>query len=679
MHMPKPKFATVSVFALAAAASADTLCYTSPSPSGFFQWNVPARWSVQSGGSVGAAVNRLPTTGDNVNVWGGGLAKPEQALCISSGVAAETGPFILAHWAGGGAVTYFTIDGGSLTNAGIVRIGYHTDGAHHAVATVKSGQWNAGGQYFYLGQSQAANSVTVEKEGALRMLSSNPAAEFRVGELPGYEGVLTNRGDVALYDLEVGTKGVGTVVNAGTLSTVRRFIVGGNDDSNPGTTGVGTFVNDGGAVSIPDTSLGVFVLGWSKSSSGTYVHKGGTLSFPRAEAASSSYWPIVGRYGTGLFDVQTDLALGGSGWQLNMGSNAGASGTLRVENGAALSGLRVLRAGAASGGSGRVEVDGAGSTLAYRSAQIGSNNDKAVGRVVLSGGSFAADANAGQIPLVVGRLASSAANDGVGEIRGWGKVTHANVNDAAADRRIQLRGQIVADGGGESRDLDCGAFMRTSDYATDPNPAGRTNGWYAVNGGRLIYPRREALANASLITIGDWPYCGTPSDLDRPEPTLVNSLQLRLFDASGAPVADGNYNYAMLYAADRDDIPGRASLPGAGAGEKTLGVWRLGHFSDSGDVGANPDNPVPFSSCTLRFRLDDADLDSVDWTEFSVVLFRWDGSAWKRVGKAASSDLPCIATSMPQEPYTADAGDNWNVGWYCAALVRNVPFVMVIR
>ena len=306
MHIPKPKFATVSVFALAAAASADTLCYTSPSPAGFFQWNVPARWSVQSGGSVGAAVNRLPTTGDDVNVWGGGLAKPEQALCISSGVAAKTGPFILAHWAGGGAVTYFTIDGGSLTNAGIVRIGYHTDGAHHAVATVKSGQWTAGGQYFYLGQSQAANSVTVEKEGALRMLSSNPAAEFRVGELPGYEGVLTNRGDVALYDLEVGTKGVGTVVNAGTLSTVRRFIVGGNNDSNPGTTGVGTFVNDGGAVSIPDTSLGVFVLGWSKSSSGTYVHKGGTLSFPRAEAASSSYWPIVGRYGTGLFDVQTD-------------------------------------------------------------------------------------------------------------------------------------------------------------------------------------------------------------------------------------------------------------------------------------------------------------------------------------------------------------------------------------
>ena len=92
MHIPKPKFATVSVFALAAAASADTLCYTSPSPAGFFQWNVPARWSVQSGGSVGAAVNRLPTTGDDVNVWGGGLAKPEQALCISSGVAAGAEP-----------------------------------------------------------------------------------------------------------------------------------------------------------------------------------------------------------------------------------------------------------------------------------------------------------------------------------------------------------------------------------------------------------------------------------------------------------------------------------------------------------------------------------------------------------------------------------------------------------
>ena len=666
------------MFALAAAVSADTLCYSSANPSGFFDWADQSRWATQGGGSVGAAVNRLPTVADTVNLWGGGLAQPGQALCVNPGTAAETGDFVVGQWAGGGAVTYFTINGGSLTNAGTnVRIGYHTDGPHSGFARIAAGEWNMGNKYTYVGQSRAANCLVVDAQGTLRQRARD--SEFDIGHLAGYAGIVTNAGSATLYNLHCGTVGYGTWVNSGTLAVENRLAIGGHGADNNARTGTGVFVNSGNVTIGKSESTGVFVLGWNPGSTGTYIHNGGTLSFPRAEAANSSYWPIIGRYGAGTFVVRGDLALGGSGWQLNMGSVSGGSGTLRVENGAALSGLRVLRAGAASGGSGRVEVAGAGSSLAYRAAQIGSNNDKAVGRIVLSGGSFAADANAGQIPLVVGRLASSAANDGVGEIRGWGKVTHANVNDATADRRLQLRGQIVADGGGEPRDLDCGAFMRTSDYATDPNPAGRTNGWYAVNGGRLIYPRREALANASLITIGDWPYCGTPSDLDRPEPTLVNSLQLRLFDASGAAIADGNYNYAMLYAADRDDIPGRASLPGSGAGERTFGVWRLGHFSDSGDVGANPDNPVPFSSCTLRFRLDDADLDSVDWTEFSVALFRWDGSAWKRVGKAASSDLPCIATSMPQEPYTADAGDNWNVGWYCAALVRRSPFVMVVR
>lgn len=680
MHIPKPKFATVSIFALAAAASADTLCYTSPSPAGFFQWNVPARWSVQSGGSVGAAVNRLPTTGDDVNVWGGGLAKPEQALCISSGVAAETGPFNLAHWAGGGDVTYFNIqNGGSLTNAGIVRIGYHMDGTHHGVATVQSGgEWNVGGQYFYLGQSKAANSVTVDSGGALRMLSASPAGEFRVGERDGYEGALTNAGTTAFYDLEVGTKGIGSVRNAGAMSVVRRFIVGGNADASPGTTGVGSFVNDGGTLSLPDTKNGVFVLAWSSGSSGTYVHKGGSISFPRAE--SGSYWPVIGRFGTGLLQVEADLVL--TAWQMQLGSNPGTSGTIGIGENATLSGVKTLRAPQAVGATGRIEIASGGS-FKYGALVLGAQNEKAVGTVSLGGGSLLADFDAGAsndgAPLTVGKIASDAANDGVGVIRGWGKVGFDEPEDTSKHVRIALHGLAIADGGGTKHDLDFGLFRRTSDYASDPNPSGRTNGWYAVNGGRLIYPRREPLANASLVALGDWPYAGTGVTAERPDITLVNALQLRLYASDGTALADGNYNYAMLYASDRDDIPGASLLPGSGTGEKTLGVWRLGHFSDSGDVGADPQNPVSFGTCSLRIRLDDSALSSVDWSEFSVGLYRWNGSSWSRVGKAVEDDLPYISTKAAQASYTADASDNWNVGWYCAALVRNAPFVMVIR
>ena len=84
------------------------------------------------------------------------------------------------------------------------------------------------------------------------------------------------------------------------------------------------------------------------------------------------------------------------------------------------------------------------------------------------------------------------------------------------------------------------------------------------------------------------------------------------------------------------------------------------------------------SVCGVVFAQLEPSGDAAASVEYNI-RFRWDGSAWMRVGKASSRDLPYIATSMGQEPYTADAGDNWNIGWYCAALVRRSPFVMVVR
>lgn len=144
----------------------------------------------------------------------------------------------------------------------------------------------------------------------------------------------------------------------------------------------------------------------------------------------------------------------------------------------------------------------------------------------------------------------------------------------------------------------------------------------------------------------------------------MNSLQLRLYK-NGALLTDGKYNFSMLYAADRNDIPGAIPCTAAN-GDKTLAVWRLGHFNETGDVGANPQNPVAFDEASVRFRFDNSD---VDLERHRVLLYRYNGSAWKRVGKVSPSDPTHIATESNQPVYDGTAvGDNWNIGWY--AIVR---------
>lgn len=403
----------------------------------------------------------------------------------------------------------------------------------------------------------------------------------------------------------------GIVTNRGEMA-IKDLFAGGD--------GKGTVVNEG-TFRISNK----LTIGRQAGSVGYFHQKSGTF------VKSTSDKPIlVGYKAKGTFEVDTPLTLPADD-RLKLGDNG--TGELIVNAGGSITGLQELVVGAVT--------DVAGSR----------------GTITLAGGEITLVAKTGDYwPLSIGGLGADGGQRTFGTIRGYGKIGRTHITDTSRNVRMRLRGQVIADGG----DLDMGLFRTVG--GTDENNKCGTNGWYAINRGRLILPRRQEIVS-DAVAIGDYVYKGTRDGCE-PDISLVNSLQLRLYK-NGALLTDGKYNFSMLYAADRNDIPGAIPCTVA-KGDKTLAVWRLGHFNETGDVGANPQNPVAFDEASLRFRFDNAD---VDLERHRILLYRYNGSAWKRVGKVSPSDPTHIATESNQPVYDGTAvGDNWNIGWY--AIVR---------
>ena len=400
----------------------------------------------------------------------------------------------------------------------------------------------------------------------------------------------------------------------------------------PGGYGTGTFVNEG-TLRISNK----LTIGRKDGSVGYFHQKSGTF------IKSTSNQPIhVGYQGEGVFVVDTPLTLPAD--EILILGNTGM-GELIVNAGGSITGLQSLVVGAIT--------NVAGSR----------------GTITLAGGEITLLAKTGDYwPLLIGGLDADGGQLTFGTIRGYGKIGRTHVTDTSSNVRMRLSGQVIADGG----DLDMGLF-RTVGGSDDNNKCG-TNGWYAINGGRLILPRRQELNSVDVVGIGDYLYKGTRAGY-APDISLVNSLQLRLYK-NGAQLTDGKYNFSMLYAADRNDIPG--AIPCAAAkGDKILAVWRLGHFNEIGDVGANPQNPVAFDEASLRFRFDNTD---VDLERHKVLLFRYNGSAWERVGMVSPSDPTHIATESNQPAYDGTpVGDNWNIGWYAIVRKRIGGITIIFR
>ena len=613
MKYPTPILRTVlsaaaTLAAVAVSASGDNFAWGSKT--GQFVWSSVGNWLSADNTSV--AMGRLPAETDDVFLWAGGLSSAP--LVVRNGEVALTRNFTVSYVknssTGNTRDILFEIGaGGVMTNAGAVVLGDIASGVSSGRAVSGSATVRSGGAWTVNGAVTVGNGLTP---------SANNAKTSRiVVEQGGSMEQTTGEFQIANY-----AGYAGTVTNAGTLAAY---------DLSVGSSGNGTMENSGELV-----VANKFNVGRRAGSSGVFVHRGGTI----AHTGAGSQPIRVGYLSSGRFEVAAPLAFASE--MMVVGNENGGVGTLAV--GDALSGVRILKLGENAGASGTLLLDGGSVTFNATTAVTTSDSGHC---------------------LWVGSLDASGNQAGTGEIRGHGKFGRTEVDSDAKHARLRNNGRIVADGG----DLDLGLFRLVGLPGVDANPDG-LNGWFAVNGGRLIYPRRLPSTSLDHVAVGDY---GTFSASNgNPDISLVNSLQVRLFQ-NGAQRSSNNRTFAMLYATDRTDIPGTIPCDSQ-SGDRVLGVWRLGHFTDIDDVGDAPQTPwAAFDTVSVRIRFDDA---GIDWTSESVMLFRYDGTEWRRVGKATEGVH--VGTSEPQPRYDSET-DNWNIGWYAVVCKKIQPFVLVVR
>ena len=273
--------------------------------------------------------------------------------------------------------------------------------------------------------------------------------------------------------------------------------------------------------------------------------------------------------------------------------------------------------------------------------------------------------------------------DGIGSISGYGTITRTDIENPADDLYLTMNMQmhdfsITADGNGQERDLDLRAIYIINYINNNSHPLKNTlanwgnlsgtNGWYAVNKGRLIFPGSDKVVGMDEANparhFGDYRYQGTNELGNARLPALVNAFSLEpTTDLTGGKA----YCHASLYAVDRTDYP-RNVLRGRKG--KVVSVWRIGTCT----TGWTEDDPItPWKSYTamkVTFRYDQTAFDG----SHPVKLYRHEGTedgSWK-----------CVATqSTPAEnaviSATVTPGSGvYDLGWF--ALVEQPVMGSVI-
>ena len=92
---------------------------------------------------------------------------------------------------------------------------------------------------------------------------------------------------------------------------------------------------------------------------------------------------------------------------------------------------------------------------------------------------------------------------------------------------------------------------------------------------------------------------------------------------------------------------------------RPIGLWFIGCFS-----GKIAMTKATFSNTTLTFRYDHT---KVKDTDSSLRLYRYDGSAWVRVGSVQPGGMPLISTDGTLAPL---ASGDYNIGWFAAMAVE---------
>lgn len=429
-----------------------------------------------------------------------------------------------------------------------------------------------------------ANTLAVENGRALSVTSGVDAVchSFASGQ-NAFEGKTTwfrlDGGNLTcMNNFIIGQNYAGlATLESGTVGANGHFLIG----SAAG--GDGTVTNNGA-----DITCQHLIMGYVSGTAGRMTHNGGTLN---ARGTLQ-----VGRAGgIGAFDVNAPFTTR----NMVIGTRVGAPGV---------------------NGTGTVTVAAGFTNLVKGYLKV--NN----GELVMRGSTLQFKVNA-----VTNALINRDSEDGVGVIRGWGSLEKRP--DGDRNPWVENSGLFIADGEGETRDLSLYTFVAVTNTFYN-GPAG-TNGWYAVNKGRLRYPRTYTTGAAvtQSACYGDWRTLTTPS--------LVNSLKLEVTLSSSGSF----YVYGELYAPDRSDIP--AGLP---TGTKTVGIWRMRITSSESPDGT----PKAFVSVLPTFRYDHTQVKVHE----SLGLYRYNGSAWVKVGSGTPDGTSLISASAPLPPV------NGEVGWF---------------
>ena len=579
--------------------------------------------------------------------------------------------------------------------------------SNNAAIVKSSGEFIIGGQKNGIGVMTLNDSSRVERTGVLDIgradgatgrvelhdtsylrvtsyLNVGAAVAGTTGELIADDSahVTNNVLIVGCMKGSMGTAVFGGNSHIENLSTA--YIAHGNDSSYGST----------GAVTFKDSATGLFKwylnMGSGRESKGELTVKDNASVY-----VSSNLWIGVNQSSTGIVNVAGNASLTvatnlvvGEAWkstgELNIGGNAAVSALRNMTLGVGHTSVahvtladnakldvwpmlkiatntysygHVLVSGgtlhsvsnyiaAYANNTGVLEVSTGGLVSNVWFMQVGSSSTGASGLLKLSGGTMLFDPtyHKDHAPLYLNPPLSRSS----GAVRGWGKVAFENprtmVSEAEKPGGLIHYGQVIADGEGQMRDLDCGRFGVIPYQTTNPNTHG-TNGWFAVNKGRLKLPRSLPRKTASYNCVGDYWALDTSRQY-----RLANTFTYTL---AGATL--NNYMFAELYATDRDDIP--AGLDSIGA-DKVLSVWRIGHFSDGPEID-EPEHPAEFTSATLRFRYATDGIAGLNYMR----VYRHDGTAsgeWQCVGRAdASATNPLISAKI-----SAPSTGNWNMGWF---------------
>ena len=313
-----------------------------------------------------------------------------------------------------------------------------------------------------------------------------------------------------------------------------------------------------------------------------------------------------------------------------------------------------LQLGAGENSDAKMTVRDAATVEASRKILVASGANSQ-GELRLEGGSANVSPHASYVNgLQVGTA------DSVGRVTGWGALSSWNsALSASRQLTLWLKGQVVADGG--TLNACCYSHINNEEGWHGVNAFG-TDGWYAVSGGCVAFPRWLAVSNLTWCV-------GDDHALERP--AMVNALTVKLTGA-----ATGSYLCGALYAADHADVP--AGLP-AEKNLRPIGIWRVGYGKANTIDG--PGKAVAFTSADVTVKIGLANTTVKPNRKVTIRPWRYDMAQGAWVGGESTEFDPKnpYVTFANVEPCVDAGKTGWNLGWFAVTADDSVGLVLLVK